>query len=267
MRIAVTKTSRTLYFYFSALLISALFVKFNPAAQTQLFLWLNQLLTSPTNQQFWHITTQFGDGIYLFAASMLLFHSRAQQQADLIFTMLITLIAVYLLKSSFAFPRPAAVLPIEDFTVIGSALTSYNSLPSGHTATAFIMARLCLQLNHRPLFLLALSCATLVGLSRIAVGAHWPLDVVLGAMTGWLCAEFGIRASTNFVAGTKIKLTYIVLGVISSVALLTKASENPNNDSLLIIQLGLAIFALTMSIWQAMQFLLPPVVNPATSKA
>ena len=33
--------------------------------------------------------------------------------------------------------------------------------------------------------------ATLIGLSRIAVGAHWPLDVLGGAAIGWLCGAFG----------------------------------------------------------------------------
>ena len=120
------------------------------------------------------------------------------------------------LKWFFDTPRPAEVLALTDFHVVGSVLRGY-SFPSGHTITAFAMAGAvwaCVRMAHRKnsaqvdaetdqdnnanlswltwmalafVFLLAI----LVGISRIAVGAHWPFDVLAGACVGWLAGLNG----------------------------------------------------------------------------
>ncbi len=59
------------------------------------------------------------------------------------------------------------------------------SFPSGHTAAAFVMAIQVLM--YFPAFALAaISWATVIGLSRIALGVHFPGDIVAGAMLGTL---------------------------------------------------------------------------------
>ncbi len=58
-----------------------------------------------------------------------------------------------------------------------------RSFPSGHTQGAFTAATFFV-LYYRRRGGLLLACATLVGVSRIYVGAHYPLDVVAGAMLG-----------------------------------------------------------------------------------
>ncbi len=65
------------------------------------------------------------------------------------------------------------------------------SFPSGHTTTAFTIA---IILGHFSplLWPLALLLATLVGLSRIALGAHFPSDVVAGMLLGCLCASVAL---------------------------------------------------------------------------
>ena len=95
-------------------------------------------------------------------------------------------------KESFQILRPPAVLAPEQFHLIGHKL-DLVSFPSGHTLTAFGVATLLvlgLQLRGwRLACVLALAC--LIGLSRIAVGAHWPLDVLGGAVLGSLCGWGG----------------------------------------------------------------------------
>ncbi len=63
-----------------------------------------------------------------------------------------------------------------------------SSFVSGHTTTAFAIATLLTLIvpNERRLIVGSLSflVASLVGISRIYRGVHWPTDVVAGAMLG-----------------------------------------------------------------------------------
>jgi undecaprenyl-diphosphatase len=58
-----------------------------------------------------------------------------------------------------------------------------NSMPSGHAHTVFAVSTTLGFLYRRWVFLF-LSVATLTGLSRVYVGAHYPSDVIAGACIG-----------------------------------------------------------------------------------
>lgn len=60
------------------------------------------------------------------------------------------------------------------------------SFPSGHTAAAFAVAAAFLG-EPTPLALLGVTLASGIGLSRMALGAHYPLDVAAGALLGAGC--------------------------------------------------------------------------------
>ncbi|MDR1062539.1 MAG: phosphatase PAP2 family protein [Azoarcus sp.] len=103
----------------------------------------------------------------------------------------------YAIKILADVPRPPAVLPPETIHIIGATLRS-NSFPSGHTLTAFILAGILTLCTRRPLAWLGVPIAALIAFSRIAVGAHWPLDLLGGAAGGWAAAAIGCAWSARW---------------------------------------------------------------------
>ncbi|MEI8031623.1 MAG: phosphatase PAP2 family protein [Comamonadaceae bacterium] len=96
-----------------------------------------------------------------------------------------------LLKWLFHTPRPPAILPMEMFHLIGHALRQ-SSFPSGHTLSAFAAVGVMAMALSGVWRWLALSAAGLVGLSRVAMGVHWPLDVMAGASLGLMLAAWAL---------------------------------------------------------------------------
>lgn len=83
-------------------------------------------------------------------------------------------------------PRPLEALGTEGIRVVGEPLF-IAAMPSGHTMTAFAGAAavyFSLSARGRTQHLWLFVLAALAGCSRIAVGAHWPADVVVGASAG-----------------------------------------------------------------------------------
>lgn len=105
--------------------------------------------------------------------------------------------------------RPPAVLAADAFHLVGPALKHY-SFPSGHTITAFLVAGVVAYVSPRwrvP----ALALALFVGLSRVAVGVHWPLDVVAGAVFGLVAAWLGIHVGARWRSGSNPRVHLILV--------------------------------------------------------
>ncbi len=114
-------------------------------------------------------------------------------------------------KTAFPLPRPAAVFDAAQITVIGAKLTAH-SFPSGHTVSAFSFVVAWLALlgwRAAPLVLIAL----LAGFSRVAVGAHWPVDVLAGAMVGLLGGWLGLRLSRHFRWGLGVRAHWFLVAL------------------------------------------------------
>lgn len=91
-----------------------------------------------------------------------------------------------IIKAAIGAPRPLAVLPAEEFILIGSSY-KFDAFPSGHVATIFwVITLIFLMYRQTSLRICVLVIATVVGVSRIACGVHWPTDVIGGAILGWI---------------------------------------------------------------------------------
>ncbi len=124
-----------------------------------------------------------GFQLSLFLILLLIGYTRAYGKQGLI-AFLSAAITVQALKHLIGASRPwlANHGSIEVFT--GPTLAKgFDSFPSGHTTTSFA---LCYVFSRRyprltlPLYL----TAVLVGLARLYCHAHWPVDVLAGAVVG-----------------------------------------------------------------------------------
>lgn len=166
--------------------------------QTDLFFYLNHKLSEFPNLEF--NLTQIGDVIIVFPLLTVFIIYAPKLWEALLISSLISLIITAALKKLFAVPRPAAVLNHDSFTIVGSILSGRNSLPSGHSITIFIIATiLCFALmpkRNKVLWgVLILLLGLFTAFSRVGVGAHYPLDVIIGSAIGIIITILGIRIS------------------------------------------------------------------------
>lgn len=93
----------------------------------------------------------------------------------------VSMAIVPFMKASLDFPRPITALGPETVAILGAVETS-GAFPSGHAAFAVLMAASLMPGASRAARLALATGAILVCLSRVWVGAHFPADVVGGAL-------------------------------------------------------------------------------------
>ena len=148
----------------------------------------------------WFNVTLLGDGSVLLAILSPLAVLGVRSWASLVAAAPFAGAMSAAVKAAAATPRPAAVIDPADFAVVGESLAGSNSFPSGHAITVFAAAGAIVASSGAVAgarwqgwvtVLTTLAVAGAVGLSRVAVGAHWPLDVLGGAGLGWLAGVAG----------------------------------------------------------------------------
>lgn len=168
-----------------------------------LFYFMNRIMAHAGDALWIHLS-MLGDGKIAILFILPFLGRRPDVVWQFILAILLVTLWVQGLKEIFSHARPPATLAMDSFHLIGPALQN-NSFPSGHTTTIFLLAGLlCLQrVNHWVKFAV-LILAVLVGFSRIASGVHWPLDVLAGALGGWLVAMVAVWLGQYWRAGLNI---------------------------------------------------------------
>lgn len=167
----------------------------------------------------WQTLTFFGDSAMML--TLLAFFLR-RQPAILAVSMTsaaIGTIVVQSLKHGFMMARPSAVLAQGDFVQIGIELFS-RAFPSGHSLTVFIfVSTLLLFSSHNVTRLQLLLMGCVLATSRVMVGAHWPIDVLVGGAIGMLCTLAGFHLTRRFALGLSVRGFLFLSGIVASAAL------------------------------------------------
>jgi membrane-associated phospholipid phosphatase len=138
------------------------------------------------------------------------------------------------LKPLVALPRPAAVLPADAITIVGPML-KMMSFPSGHATTAFVFAAVVHALSdNRRSKVLALAIAITVAASRVVVGAHWPLDVLVAAGGGWVSGYVGAEWSKRlaWTAGERGRLGAALIVAAAAIGLMLMHYDLPGEAAM-----------------------------------
>jgi membrane-associated phospholipid phosphatase len=216
-------------------------------ANVALFYAVNKTLALAGDALWIHLS-MVGDGKIAILFMLPFLGRRPDVVWQFILAILLVTLWVQGMKELFSHARPPALLPLESFHLIGPALQN-NSFPSGHTTSVFLLAGLlCLQRVNNWTKLSVLLLALLIGFSRIASGVHWPMDVLGGALGGWLVALGAVwlsqywRAGLNVWAQRAFALLATPLAVWAVWSLWHDYSDvYPGTDWLKVIMLGICL--------------------------
>jgi membrane-associated phospholipid phosphatase len=183
--------------------------------------------------------TQIGDAlIFLSLMSVFIIYVPEIWKA-LIPASLLSMILSSGLKNLFTVPRPAAILDTHTFFIVGEMRRGFNSLPSGHSITIFTTLTILLfafmpeKILHRFLWIFSfLVIGMLLAFTRVGVGAHFPLDVIIGSIIGYFSALAGIfisrrNAVWSWLENKKFFPVFLLLLLVCFVLLLDKLMKNP----------------------------------------
>lgn len=206
-----------------------------------------QALQQLTQQLFpddvWMWITRFGDERILLVLSLLF----ARRRPDIFWAMMVTAVIGGLfsrgIKINVDALRPPAILGQELLHLIGPALKSH-SFPSGHTLSIFIFCGvLFVYATGWYKQVLLLLAAGLIALSRVALGVHWPIDLLGGAITGLMAAVLGTWIVSAWQAGLRprVHLVLLIVPLLAMIALLSGDDGNPHAPFLVGVVIGIAL--------------------------
>ncbi len=244
------------------LLIPLIATLYFPELNRESFLFINQWGSSFPNFV-WSNITLLGDGLWalgLMSIGVFIAHSKnplgsRSLAAAAVVGGVVLGVVVQVLKRSFDIERPARVFTNTDIHIIGEAL-SFNSFPSGHSATIFYMAAILLAyfgIRSISLMVTLLSVAAIVALSRITTGVHFPADILSGSLLGWIFGWVTMRILHQKMQATGISfmLAFGAMAIIflAAILLLFHDSKLPNVELLTLVSGVTFIIFAAINLW------------------
>jgi membrane-associated phospholipid phosphatase len=166
------------------------FLYFNFRGQRPL--WLDRVMLS---------FTQLGNGLVSMIIAAILFLLDNHHLAyEIILGTLTLWLTVEVVKAMIRRSRP--FIKLIQTRIVGHRERG-RSFPSGHTSQSFFIVALLIQHFQLGLWgvILLYTLALLVGVTRMYVGAHYPRDVLAGAILGSVWGALGAIVDAYFFAG------------------------------------------------------------------
>ena len=150
-------------------------------------IWMMSIHANPVLPSWiWSFLNLGGDACVALLILLVMERRPGQLTSWLMKTWLLGLLFVQTFKHLFSMPRPAFILGKENLTLIDQPPLLGGSMPSGHALAAIscglILMAVLRSKGFKNLHIAGvglISC--FVAWSRVAVGAHWPSDVIAGA--------------------------------------------------------------------------------------
>lgn len=224
--------------------------------QKDCFFYINHHLGQFPNLEY--NITQLGDASILLSFLIIFIIYAPKIWESLLSASLISVIVSYSLKSIFFVPRPAKIFDTDTFIIIGKKAIGFSSLPSGHSITAFTILTVLLfafmpkKSIYKALWtFIIITIGLLIAFSRVGVGAHHPLDVIIGSIIGYSSGLLGILINQKYniwtwVNNKKYYPIFILLTLVFSIIVITKIiSENLMVYYLALICLFVSLYKVT----------------------
>lgn len=173
---------------------------------TSFFLFINSLPHFYLSNVVAEFLSGIGEwGLVWIVLAILLFIREERRHHSFFFPVLAAgflawMIAENIMKYFVSRPRPSIDMGA---IIIGGGAYGY-SFPSTHTTIAFALATVLsiIEPKFRMWFYLL---AFFIGLSRIYLGVHFPLDVAAGAFVGWTIGLLSLRLNSFLLSRFKIR--------------------------------------------------------------
>ena len=177
--------------------------------EINVLLFLQNLRTDLLNVLMQGITMLGEEVIIVLVIAILYFCIDKKFAQKLLYTVLTSIGINGIVKNLVRFPRPFSTGKI---TCVREGTATGYSFPSGHTQTFATTSTTIAKKVKKPLVIFLVGILiTLVALSRMYLGAHYPSDVVVGALLG---VVIGVVGSTLFDKIKNKKWLYLAIILI-----------------------------------------------------
>jgi undecaprenyl-diphosphatase len=154
--------------------------------------FIDELMSSPFMDWVMKFFTTLGNSgiIWIVICAILLISPKTRYIGFIaLFSLLFSLIINdQILKNIFQRERPFSGLDIE---LLIKAPTSH-SFPSGHTSSSFAAAFVFYKYFTKPYYYYTFILASLIAFSRLYLYVHFPTDVLIGVLSGYVCSLLAI---------------------------------------------------------------------------